>query len=111
MFHTTQITKRAVVDAIKRLEQIVPPAEHCDAPLNSPEVYDRLSSSDRALVDEAFALAHPYVRTSHDEPNRRALTELKKEGIQADLGASQYDPCKLDGVLRLGDISLDIGDE
>lgn len=111
MFDFKPITKGDVVAAIKSLEGIVvPEGDNEGEPLNAPDVYDLLSRDDQARVDQAVHRASQYLRASHDEPNRRALTELRKAGIQSQLNPSQYDPCRLVGYVRFGDVELDISD-
>lgn len=111
MFNFEPITKRDVVTAIKSLEGIVvPKGDNEGEPLNSPGVYDLLSRDDQARVDQAVDQASRYLRASHDEPNSRSMTELRKAGIQSQLNQSQYDPNRLVGFVRFGNVELDISD-
>lgn len=111
MFHFQPTTKREVVAAIKSLEDIViPEGDHEGEPLNSPSVYNLLTRDVQCRVDQVLHEVSTYVRVSHEEPNRRSLTELRKEGIQAQLHQSQYDANRLVGYVRFGNVELDISD-
>ena len=107
-------TKKDVVAALQALQDIErPEGDNEGDPINSSTVYPYLSPQNQALVDHAEQLTNEYVRKpgdEGDEPNRRALTELKKAGFSAYLGPDQYDPYRLVGDVKVGDWTLDVSD-
>jgi len=112
MFPPPTITD--VLAALEPLREIKrPEGDNEGEAINSPEVYNSLSSKDRANVDHAEEVVREYVRkpgNDGDEPNKRAITELNKKGIPATLNADQYDPYKLVGRVDIGEWHLELSD-
>jgi len=87
------------LDALKEIQR--PEGDNEGAPINSPEVYDYLSSEDQSLVDEAEKLASSFTRAfnKYDEEvaSNTNLGRLKRAGYDANLGPDQYEPMNLAG--------------
>jgi hypothetical protein len=102
----------AALEPLKDIER--PEGDNEGEAINSPDVYNSLSSKDRSLVDHAEEVAREYMRKpGHEglEPNKRAITELNKKGYSAALNVDQYDPYKLVGRVDIGDWRLDVSDQ
>ena len=107
-------TIKDVVAAIEPLKNIARPrGDNEGESINSPNVYNSLSSNAKALVDHAENVTYEYMRKAGeegDEPNRRSITELSKKGYFASLNADQYDSSRLVGGVEVGDWYLDVSD-
>jgi hypothetical protein len=107
-------TIRDVVAALEPLKNIARPyGDNEGAAINSPDVYNSLSSNEQALVYHAENITREYTRQAGDvgdERNRRSITELKKKGFPASLQTDQDDPDKLVGGVEVGEWRLDLSD-
>ncbi|WP_178372355.1 hypothetical protein [Pollutimonas bauzanensis] len=108
-------TKQEVVAALDALKNIArPEGDNEGEPINSPNVYPLLTPEDQDLVDDAERIAKEYLRRPGDhgdEPNARAITELRKAGFNTSLNPDQYDQDILVGEVEISDeVVLDVGD-
>ncbi|MFS8975026.1 hypothetical protein PO002_11040 [Cupriavidus necator] len=115
--HVPIVPAPHVKDAIAVLEPLrnitLPDGDNAGEPLNSPSVYDGLSREDQEKVDDAEEVVSTYLRQAGDrgdEPNKRAITQLKKKGYETFLQVDQYDPDRLVGRVSIGDNALDVSD-
>ncbi|MXS83770.1 hypothetical protein [Nitrosomonas oligotropha] len=119
-------SKEDVIEALEELRKIkIQPdlLNREDNVINSPEVYQTLTSDDQERVDFAEEIAKEYLRKplpdgEGDKPNRNAINELNNAGFNAYLGEDpeiQYDPDhpnpnRLVGFVEVDGKKLDIGD-
>lgn len=100
---------RQVFEEVKGIKR--PDADNEGDPLNSPSVYNYLSEKDQEKVDRAVEVASDYVRNSAGEPNKRAITQLNKNGYEAYVEQSQYDHDRYVGrISGIGEWTLDVSD-
>jgi hypothetical protein len=108
-------TKKDVIAALQNLKGIERPyGDNEGDPINSPGIYSNLSAKDRELVDVAEDTTFRYLRKAGDEgdePNQRAITELRKSGFDTSLNKGQYDQDRLIGEVKIDDKwTLDVSD-
>lgn len=107
-------TIKDVVATLELLKNIVrPDGDNEGIPINSPDIYNKLSSKDKALVEQAVEITHEYTRKAGDkgdEPNTRSITELNRKGYQSTLQTDQYNPSRLVGFVEIGNWRLDVSD-
>lgn len=107
-------TIKDVVTTLEPLKNIVrPDGDNEGVPINSPDIYNKLSSNDKALVKQAENAAREYMRKAGDmgnEPNARSITELNKKGYHSSLQTDQYNPDRLVGFVEIENWRLDVSD-
>jgi hypothetical protein len=99
---------RRVLKEVEGIER--PDADNEGDPLNSPSVYNYLPSKDQEKVDRAEEVLRDYVRDPAGEPNRRAITQLNKNGFHAHFNRDQYDPYRNVGSVGVGEWEIDVSD-
>ena len=108
-------SKKDAIAALKTIENIQrPEGDNEGEAINSESIYNQLSPEEQDAVDKAVTTLKEYVRKpgdEGDEPNRRAITELNKEGFYTTLGQHQEDPYLLDGHIKGKEWIVDIGDQ
>lgn len=105
------VTLKDVRQALKSLENIKrPEADNEGDPLNSPLIYDYLSSEEQERVDVAVDLVRNYVKTPAGGPNIRSIKALYRIGFSTHFNQDQYAPYRYVGSLRIGDWTIDISD-
>ncbi|CAM5441260.1 hypothetical protein [Alishewanella longhuensis] len=101
----------AVLQALKEVEYIErPDADNEGEFLNSPSVYNYLSSEDQEKVDHAVEVVGDYVRNPAGKPNKRSITTLHKKGFSAHLNQDQYDPYRYVGSVTVGEWEINVSD-
>lgn len=102
-------TLRDVIASLKRLSDVkIPEGDNDGDSFNA--VAHTLSNSDYEAYSAALDMAYAYTRNVCDEPDRRSITALNRNGIPTSLNTDQYDPMRLAGHILVNDRCLDIGD-
>lgn len=105
------ISIQDIRQALKAVEDIDrPDADNDGDALNSPLVYNYLSSQDQEKVDRAVELVNDYVRDSEGAANNRAVSILNRSGFRTNFNEDQYEPDRYVGSLSVGDWEIDISD-
>lgn len=103
---------KSVIESLKSLDEIErPDMDNHGAPINCNSVFPYLSPEDQTRVNEVIEILQDYVRTPNNEPNKRAITQLNKNGFDAALHGDQYDAYKLAGEVLTENWKIDISDD
>ncbi|WP_353180920.1 hypothetical protein [Salinisphaera sp. T5B8] len=100
---------RKAAQEIENIER--PDADNEGDAINAPDVYNHLSEDDQRKVDHAHAIFSAYVRDEGDEPNRRAISTLNKNGYGTSFDPHPEEPYLNVGKVRVGEWEVDVSDE
>lgn len=106
------VSIKNVREAVQDLENIErPDADNEGDMINAPDVYNHLSEDEQKQVDHAHAILSAYVRDAGDEPNRRAISTLNKNGYATSFDSHPDEPYLNVGKVRIGAWEVDVSDE
>jgi len=104
-------TLKDVCEVLERIKAIPrPDGDNEGDPINSDNVFSVLSTEHQSAVSRAHQVCLEYTRTLDGGVDRRAVGHVTRRGYRASLDASQYEPDRLVGNVKIDSWNLDISD-